>query len=213
VWIFIAIDKCAFIPLKTQWIKIHQNNINWLWTTNQVKKGTIHYKYMFRGKLFKAIFMLPLAYAMFGHKSQGATISSKIIVDIWTSFTSKLTYVMSRVTQRHHLPITWWLTTFALFNIKMTKHSSIIFSHQCDYPNKYMVRVINSKLRNSKVLCRTRINNGATQLVENELRNPPYPLEWTNSSETLHCPSFSTSMSGKILEMKDNLVSKFVYAI
>jgi hypothetical protein len=47
-----------------------------------VKKRTIHYKYLFQGKLFKAIFMLPLAYAMFGHKSQGATTSSSIIVDI-----------------------------------------------------------------------------------------------------------------------------------
>jgi hypothetical protein len=71
-----------------------------------------------------------------------------------------------------YLLIARGLTTFALFNIKMTKHSSIIFSHQCDYPNKYIVKVINSKLRNSKVVCRTRINNGAMQLVENELRNP-----------------------------------------
>lgn len=159
-------------PLKTQWIKIHKNIIDWLWTTNQVKKSTTHYKYLFQGKLFKAIFMLPIAYARFGNKSQGATISSKIIADIWTSFTFKLTYGMSRVTQRHHSLIAHGLTTFALFNIKMTKHSSIIFSHQCDYPNKYIVKVINSKLRNSKVVCRTRINNGATQLVENELRNP-----------------------------------------
>jgi hypothetical protein len=87
--------------------------------------------------------------------------------------------------------------------LKWLKHSSIIFSHQCDYPNKYIVKVINSKLRNSKVLCRTRINNGATQLVENKLKHPPCPLEWTNSSETLHCPSSSTRTSGKILEMKD----------
>jgi hypothetical protein len=94
--------------------------------------------------------MLPLAYAMFGHKSQGATTSSSIIVDIWTSFTSTLTYVMSRVNQRHHLLIVRGLTTFASFNIKMTKHSSIIFSHQCDYPNEYSVKVINSKLKNSK---------------------------------------------------------------
>ncbi len=150
MWIFIVIDKCAFIPLKAQWIEVHQNIINWLWTTNQVKKGTIHYKYLFQGKLFKAIFMLPLAYAMFGNKAQGATISSKIIVDIWTSFTSKLTYVMSRVTQRHHLLMAWGLPTFALFNIKMTKHSSIIFSHQCDYPNKYIVKVIIQNLEIAK---------------------------------------------------------------
>jgi hypothetical protein len=35
-----------------------------------------------RKTLQSKIFMLPLAYAMFGNKSQGATISSKIIAYI-----------------------------------------------------------------------------------------------------------------------------------
>jgi hypothetical protein len=36
---------------------------------------------LFHGKFFKATFALALAYAMPGHKSQVASISSKIIVD------------------------------------------------------------------------------------------------------------------------------------
>jgi ATP-dependent DNA helicase PIF1 len=40
-----------------------------------------------------------LAYAIIGHKSQGTTISSKVIIDIKKTFAPGLTYVMlSRVT-------------------------------------------------------------------------------------------------------------------
>ena len=44
-----------------------------------------------------------LAYAMTGHKSQGATISTRVIVDIRNTFASGLTYViLSRTTNRQN---------------------------------------------------------------------------------------------------------------
>ena len=43
---------------------------------------------------------------MTGHKSQGATLSTKIIVDIQNAFAPGLTYVMlSRTTNRQNLKI------------------------------------------------------------------------------------------------------------
>ena len=54
----------------------------------------------------KALFPIVLAYAMTGHKSQGATISIKVIVDIWNAFALGLTYVMlSRTKNRQNLKI------------------------------------------------------------------------------------------------------------
>ena len=51
-------------------------------------------------------FPIVLAYAMTGHKSQGATISNKVIVHIRNAFAPGLTYVMlSRTTNRQNLNI------------------------------------------------------------------------------------------------------------
>jgi len=47
-----------------------------------------------------------LGYAITGHKSQGATISSKVMIHICESFAQGLVYVMlSRVTSRNFLKI------------------------------------------------------------------------------------------------------------
>jgi hypothetical protein len=47
-----------------------------------------------------------LGYAIIGHKSQGATISSKVMIHICESFAQGLMYVMlSRVTSRKNLKI------------------------------------------------------------------------------------------------------------
>jgi hypothetical protein len=64
----------------------------------KVKKCTTKLNYTSKGRFYKSIFPLPLAYAMIGHKSQGVTISSKVLVDIQNAFVPRLTYIMlSRV--------------------------------------------------------------------------------------------------------------------
>jgi ATP-dependent DNA helicase PIF1 len=51
--------------------------------------------------IIKHHFFIVLAYAITGHKAQGATIKSKVNIDIKNSFALGLTYVMlSRVTNR-----------------------------------------------------------------------------------------------------------------
>ncbi len=52
-----------------------------------------------QGHDYKTSFLLMLGYAIIGHKSQGATISSKVMIHICESFAWGLVYVMlSRVT-------------------------------------------------------------------------------------------------------------------
>jgi hypothetical protein len=51
-----------------------------------VKKKSIRNKYDYQGHFYKASFPLMLGYAIIGHKSQGATISSKVIIHICESF-------------------------------------------------------------------------------------------------------------------------------
>jgi ATP-dependent DNA helicase PIF1 len=66
-----------------------------------VRKKSIQNKYDSQGHFYKASFPLMLAYAITGHKSQGATISSKVMIDIRESFARGSVYVMlSRVTSR-----------------------------------------------------------------------------------------------------------------
>jgi hypothetical protein len=72
----------------------------------KVKKCTIKLNTTLEGKFYKSIFPLALAYVMIGHKSQGVTISSKVLVDIQNAFALGLTNVMlSRVTKRKYLTI------------------------------------------------------------------------------------------------------------
>jgi ATP-dependent exoDNAse (exonuclease V) alpha subunit len=71
-----------------------------------VKRSTFEHVYTFGKKFYKSGFPIVLAYAMTGHKSQGATISTNVVVDIRNAFAPGLTYVMlSRVTNRTNLKI------------------------------------------------------------------------------------------------------------
>ena len=59
---------------------------------------------------YKSTFSLSLAYAMIGHKCHGATICSKVLVDVHKAFIPGLTYIMlSRVTERRDVKIAHWL--------------------------------------------------------------------------------------------------------
>jgi ATP-dependent exoDNAse (exonuclease V) alpha subunit len=71
-----------------------------------VQKKSIQNKYDSQGHFYKTSFPLMLGYAIIGHKSQGATISSKMMIHIRESFARGLVYVMlSRVTSRKNLKI------------------------------------------------------------------------------------------------------------
>jgi ATP-dependent exoDNAse (exonuclease V) alpha subunit len=64
-----------------------------------VRKKSIQNKYDSQGHFYKTSFPLMLGYAITGHKSQGAMISSKVMIHIRESFARGLVYVMlSRVT-------------------------------------------------------------------------------------------------------------------
>jgi hypothetical protein len=51
-----------------------------------VWKKSIRNKYDSEGHFYKTSFPLMLSYAIIGHKSQGATISSKVMIHIHESF-------------------------------------------------------------------------------------------------------------------------------
>jgi len=64
-----------------------------------VWKKSIQNKYDFKRHFYKTSFPLMLGYVIIGHKSQGAMISSKVMIHIHESFARGLVYVMlSRVT-------------------------------------------------------------------------------------------------------------------
>ncbi len=64
-----------------------------------VRKNSIQNKYDYQVHFYKSSFPLMLGYAITRHKSQGATISSKMMIHIHESFAQGLMYVMlSRVT-------------------------------------------------------------------------------------------------------------------
>jgi ATP-dependent DNA helicase PIF1 len=59
----------------------------------------------------KATFPLQLAYAITGHKSQGATLDGTTIINVNSTFCPGLLYVMlSRVTERRHIKLLQRLT-------------------------------------------------------------------------------------------------------
>jgi len=71
-----------------------------------LKRHNFKHKNTYEQYYYKASFPIVLAYAMTGHKSEGATISNKVIVDIRNVFAPGLTYVMlSRTTNRQNLKI------------------------------------------------------------------------------------------------------------
>ncbi len=64
-----------------------------------VQKKSIQNKYDYQGHFNKTTFPLMLNYVITGHKSQGAMISSKVMIHIHESFAQGLVYVMlSRIT-------------------------------------------------------------------------------------------------------------------
>jgi hypothetical protein len=72
-----------------------------------LKKHTFQHKYTYEAYYYKASFPITLAYVIIGHKLQGRTINSKVIIDIKEAFAHGLTYVMlSRVTNRKNLKST-----------------------------------------------------------------------------------------------------------
>jgi ATP-dependent exoDNAse (exonuclease V) alpha subunit len=73
--------------------------LNLLGYVQIVWKKSIQNKYDFQRHFYKTSFPLILGYAVTGHTSQGATISSKVMIHIRESFARGLEYVMlSRVT-------------------------------------------------------------------------------------------------------------------
>jgi hypothetical protein len=71
-----------------------------------VLRKSIQNTYDSQGHFYKASFLLMLVYAITRHKSQGAMISSKVVIHIRESFARGLVYVMlSKVTSRKNLKI------------------------------------------------------------------------------------------------------------
>jgi hypothetical protein len=72
----------------------------------KLRRHTIQYKFTFNMKFYKSMFSLPLAYAMTGHKCQGAILYYKVLIDIYKAFSAGLTYVMlSRVAGSRYMKI------------------------------------------------------------------------------------------------------------
>ncbi len=59
-----------------------------------LKKHKFQQKYTYDGYYYKTSFPITLAYAITRHKSQGTTISSKVIIDRKEAFAPSLTYAM-----------------------------------------------------------------------------------------------------------------------
>ncbi len=65
-----------------------------------LKRQTLQHKYTSKTYNYKKSFSIVLTYAITSHKAQGATIKSKVIIDIKNSFALGFTYVMlSKVTK------------------------------------------------------------------------------------------------------------------
>ncbi len=84
-----------------------------------------------------------LAYAITGHKSQGTTISSKVIMGIKKTFALGLTYVMlSRVTNRMFLKI---IGNFTPNNfIHYTFENDYLTTISCKHPNSISIHVFSN---------------------------------------------------------------------
>jgi ATP-dependent DNA helicase PIF1 len=68
-------------------------------TKMTIKKHSFQHKYTYDGHYYKISFIIVVTYIMIGHKSQNATIATKVVIDIKESFTPNLIYVMlSKVT-------------------------------------------------------------------------------------------------------------------
>jgi hypothetical protein len=73
--------------------------LNPLGYVQTIRKKSIQNKYDFQGHFYKTSFPLMLGHAIIRHKSQGATISSKVMIHICESFAQGSVCVMlSRLT-------------------------------------------------------------------------------------------------------------------
>ncbi len=91
----------------------------------KMKRCTINFNFTSKGRFLKLTFPLTLGWARTCHKPQGATISSKVVVDIQNAFALGLTCVMLfRVTKRKYLTIVWQLHVDDLI-VECTKLKSI----------------------------------------------------------------------------------------
>jgi ATP-dependent DNA helicase PIF1 len=71
-----------------------------------LKRQTFQYKYTYEAYYYKASSSIILTYAIISHKAQGATVKSKVLIDIKNSFVAYLVYLMlSRVINRSNLLI------------------------------------------------------------------------------------------------------------
>lgn len=81
-------------------------------TTIVLRRSLVHTLYVGSTAYYKGSFPCMLAYAMTGHKSQGATLAGPTIVHVQRAFAPGLLYVMlSRVTTRKRLLVVRGLTT------------------------------------------------------------------------------------------------------
>jgi hypothetical protein len=72
----------------------------------KLKLQTFQYRYTYEAYHHKASFPIVLAYAITGHKSQGATIATNVLINIQNAFSPRLTYVMLfQVTNQRNLKI------------------------------------------------------------------------------------------------------------
>ena len=77
------------------------------------------------GVLHKCTFPLMLAYAMTGHRAQGATVQSKVIIDIRSAFVPGLLYViLSRICERSQILLVGDLKPDMFCPIKINLHGS-----------------------------------------------------------------------------------------
>jgi ATP-dependent DNA helicase PIF1 len=107
-----------------------------------LKKHIFQHKYTYDGYYYKTTLPITSAFAITGHKSQGATISSKDIIDIKEAFAPGLAYVMlSRVTNRIFLKI--------IGNLQMILHLALLkminlTTISCKHPNYVSIHIFSN---------------------------------------------------------------------
>jgi hypothetical protein len=72
----------------------------------KLRSQIFQHRYTYYAYYYKASFLIVLAYAIIGHKSQGATIASNVLIEVRNAFSPRLTYIMlSQVTNQKNLKI------------------------------------------------------------------------------------------------------------
>jgi len=104
-------------------IKIISTNIQIM-----LKIQTLQHKYTSKTYNYKTSFFIVLTYAITSHKAQGATIKSKVIIDIKNSIAPGLTYVMlSRLTKNSNPLICQTLIFTDFFNLFIKIRYKILY--------------------------------------------------------------------------------------